>query len=133
VFNYFQAALVLYGDHVLTARQVIFVALEMLDSGQYELGHLATSVQDVIRRRRITREVALQLTAEASEAARSGALSGRNDLPPFEDIAEAFRARVRELGPIEPFEPDAAAVLDYVRLVDEEHEHRRNRRRRGVP
>ena len=32
VFNYFQAALVLYEDKVLSARQVIFVALEMLDS-----------------------------------------------------------------------------------------------------
>jgi hypothetical protein len=131
VFNYFQAALVLYGDRVLSARQVIFVALEMLDSRQFELGHLATSVQDVIRRGRLSRETALQLTAEASEAARSGALSGRNDLPPFEQIAEAFRARVRELGPIEPYRFDPDAPLDYVRLVDEEHEHRRTRRRRG--
>lgn len=129
VFNYFQAALVLYADHVLSARQVIFVALEMLDSGQFELGHLATSVQDVIRRGRINREVALQLSAEASEAARSGALSGRNDLPPFEQIAEAFRERVRELGPTEPYQFEPTAPLDYVRLVDEEHEHRRSRRR----
>lgn len=131
VFNYFQAALVLYGDHILTARQVIFVALEMLDSKQFELGHLATSVQDIIRRGRITREVALQLIADAHDAARSGALSGRNDLPPFEQIAQAFRARVRELGPIEPVQHEPAAPLDYVRLVDQEHEHRRVRRRRG--
>jgi hypothetical protein len=131
VFNYFQAALVLYGDRILTARQVIFVALEMLDSRQFELGHLATSVQDVIRRGRITREVALQLTAEAQEAARSGALSGRNDLPPFEQISQAFRERVRELGPTEPYQFEPTAPLDYVRLVDEEHEHRRIRRRRG--
>ncbi|HEX2686128.1 MAG TPA: HAD family hydrolase, partial [Kofleriaceae bacterium] len=130
VFNYFQAALVLYSDRVLSARQVIFVALEMLDSGQYELGHLATSVQDVIRRGRITRDTALQLTAEAQEAARSGALSGRTDLPPFEQIANAFRDRVRELGPSEPQLVESSAPLDYVRLVDEEHEHRRNRRRR---
>jgi hypothetical protein len=132
VFNYFQAALVLYGDRVLTARQVIFVALEMLDSRQFELSHLATSVQDVIRRGRITREVVLQLTGEASEAAKSGALSGRNDLPPFEQIAQAFRERVRELGPIEPAPAEAMAPLDYVRLVDEEHDHRRARRRRGL-
>jgi hypothetical protein len=133
VFNYFQAAMVLYGDRVLSARQVIFVALEMLDSGQYELGHLATSVQDIIRRGRITREVTLQLTAEAQDAARSGALSGRTDLPPFEKIAEAFRERVRELGPTELVLPyEVAAPLDYVRLVDEEHEHRRTRRRRGA-
>jgi hypothetical protein len=132
VFNYFQAALVLYEDKVLTARQVIFVALEMLDSGQYELGHLATSVQDVIRRGRISRETALQLTAEAGEAAKSGALSGRTDLPPFERIAEAFRERVRELGGTVPQEVPPAEPLDYVRLVDEEHEHRRTRRKDGV-
>ncbi|HSR98592.1 MAG TPA: haloacid dehalogenase-like hydrolase [Kofleriaceae bacterium] len=131
VFNYFQAAMVLYGDRVLSARQVIFVALEMLDSRQFELSHLATSVQDVIRRGRITREVALQLTVEAHEAARSGALSGRNDLPPFEQIAEAFRDRVRELGPIEPTSAEASPPIDYVRLVDQEHEHRRLRRRHG--
>lgn len=132
VYNYFQAALVLYSDKVLTARQVIFVALEMLDSGQFELGHLATSVQDVIRRGRITRDKALELVAEANEAAASGALSGRTDLPPFEKIAEAFRERVRELGRTfieEP--PQDHEPLDYVRLVDEEHEHRHRRRRHG--
>ncbi|MDB4957218.1 MAG: hypothetical protein JWO36_4787 [Myxococcales bacterium] len=133
VFNYFQAALVLYEDKVLSARQVIFVALEMLDSGQYELGHLATSVQDVIRRGRVSRETALQLTAEASEASKSGALSGRIDLPPFERIAEAFRERVRELGGTTPLDDvPPAETLDYVRLVDEEHEHRRTRRRDGI-
>lgn len=133
VFNYFQAALVLYQDHVLSARQVIFVALEMLDSGQYELGHLATSIQDIIRRGRVSRESALQLTAEAHEASKSGALSGRTDLPPFEKIAESFRARVRELGTSEMTDWDTFdEPLDYVRLVDEEHEHRRSRRRQGM-
>lgn len=132
VFNYFQAALVLYEDKVLSARQVIFVALEMLDSKQYELGHLATSVQDLIRRGRLTREVALQLTSEATDAAKSGALSGRSDLPPFEKIAEEFRERVRELGGTQPVPWESAEPLDYVRLVDEEHEHRRARRKQGL-
>ncbi len=132
VFNYFQTALVLYEDRVLSARQVIFVALEMLDSKQYELGHLATSVQDIIRRGSVSRESGLQLAAEAQEAAKSGALSGRNDLPPFEDIARSFRDRVRELGGIPPAPAEEPEPLDYVRLVDEEHEHRRNRRRRGM-
>ena len=133
VFNYFQTALVLYQDKVLSARQVIFVALEMLDSGQYELGHLATSVQDVIRRGRITRDTALALAAEAHEAAKSGALSGRSDLPPFELIAEAFRDRVRELGTLPTSGPPTESEpLDYVRLVDEEHEHRRKRRKHGM-
>jgi hypothetical protein len=129
VFNYFQAALVLYADGILSARQILFVALEMLDSKQYELGNLATSVQDVIRRGRVKRETALQLAAEAHEAAKSGALSGRNDLPPFEQIADAFRKRVQELGPIEPAPAESGAPLDYVRLVDEEHDNRRSNRR----
>ncbi len=132
VFNYFQAAMVLYEDKVLSARQVVFVALEMLDSGQYELGHLATSVQDIIRRGRVSRETALQLTAEAAEAAKSGALSGREDLPPFESIAESFRARVRELGTTSTPPVELAEPLDYVRLVDEEHENRRVRRKHGM-
>jgi hypothetical protein len=132
VYNYFQAALVLYEDSVLSARQVIFVALEMLDSGQYELGHLATSVQDVIRRGLMPRDAALRLATEAHEAATSGALSGRTDLPPFERIADAFRSRVRELGTALAAEPPATEPLDYVRLVDEEHEQRRKRRRHGV-
>ena len=130
VYNYYQAALVLYEDKVLSARQVIFVALEMLDSGQYELGHLATSIQDVIRRGRIQRETALRLAEEASDAARSGALSGRTDLPPFEQIAQAFRERVRELGGSTDVTWDDEP-LDYVRMVDEEHEQRRTRRKHG--
>lgn len=131
VFNYFQAAMVLYQDKVLSARQVIFVALEMLDSKQYQLGHLATSVQDIIRRGRVSRECALQLSAEAAEAAMSGALSGRTDLPPFEQISEAFRDRVRELGHLE-HAPWVEEPLDYVRLVDDEHHHRHKRRRDGM-
>lgn len=131
VYNYFQAALVLYEDKVLSARQVIYVALEMLDSQQYELGHLATSVQDIIRRGRVSRDTALLLSAEANEAAKSGALSGRSDLPPFEKIAEAFRERVRALGATPAVVSELREPLDYVRLVDEEHEHRRARRKQG--
>jgi hypothetical protein len=132
VFNYFQSALVLYGDGVLTARQVMFVALEMLDSGQYELAGLANSVQDLMRRGRLEREVALRLVGEAQEAAASGALSGRSDLPPFDQIAAAFRDRVRDLGGVAPVPWGEELALDYVRLVDEEHEQRRERRKSGL-
>lgn len=132
VFNYFQSALVLYADGVLTARQVMFVALEMLDSKQYELSTLANSVQDLMRRGRLDRDVALRLVGEAQEAAASGALSGRTDLPPFDRIAAAFRDRVRDLGGVPPMSFEDPPALDYVRLVDEEHEQRRERRRQGL-
>jgi hypothetical protein len=133
IFNYFQAAMVLFGDGVLSARQVLFVAFEMLDSRQFELGTLANSVQDLLRRGRLDRDVALRLARESADAANQGALTGRTDLPPFEQISRAFVDRVRQLGDLRPppFPPDDP--LDYVKLVDEEHESRRQRRRRGAP
>ena len=132
VYNYFQGALVLYADGVLSARQVMFVAIEMIDSGQFELGTLANSMQDLLRRGKLEREVALRLADEAAQAAHEGALAGRTDLPPFETIAERFRERIRQLGSVPPLGwTNEDEVLDYVSLVDEEHQNRRERRRRG--
>jgi hypothetical protein len=132
VYNYFQAALILYSDGVLSARQVIFVAIEMIDSGQFELGTLANSMQDLLRRGRLERDTALRLADEAAEAARSGALTKRSDLPPFDTIAERFRERIRQLGGAVPLGwTNEDEPLDYVDLVDEEHANRRERRKRG--
>ncbi len=132
VFNYFQAALVLYGDGVLSARQVVFIAFEMLDSGQYELATLANSLQDLMRRGRLTVELALRLAAELARDAAAGALPTRADLPPFDAIARAFTDRVRELRGAAPLPwPSEPEALDYVALVDAEHEHRRTRRKHG--
>lgn len=132
VYNYFQAALVLYADGVLSARQVMFVAIEMIDSGQFEIGTLANSMQDLLRRGRLDRQVALRLADEAAEAARAGALSGSPDLPPFETISERFRERVRQLGgAVSLGWTNEDEILDYVALVDEEHANRRERRRGG--
>lgn len=134
VYNYFQAALVLYADHVLDARQVLFVAFEMLDSHQYQLPILANSLQDLMRRNRIAGSTVLQLADELREIARTTpAVLARPDVPPFEDVARAFTDRVRELKGATPVPwPETMAPLDYVALVDEEHHHRGDRRRRGV-
>lgn len=131
VFNYFQIALILFGDGVLSARQVLFVALEMLDSKQFELGTLANSMQDLMRRGRLARAVASQLVAEAEIAAAAGALANRPDLPAFDRIAAVFRERITNLGDTPPMEFEEVP-LDYVRLVDEEHAHRKTRRQHGV-
>jgi hypothetical protein len=133
VYNYFQAALVLYADGVLDARQVVFVAFEMLDSKQFPLPILANSLQDLMRRNRLARETALALADGLRELAKSApnALQ-RPDLPPFDDVARAFADRVRELknAPPPPW-PSTIEPLDYVALVDEEHGNRRDRRRSG--
>lgn len=127
VFNHFQAALVLYEDGVLTSRQVLFVAFEMLDSGQYQLPLLANSLQDMLRRGRLDGQTVLRLADEVRTLAASGI--GRPEMPPFDAVARAFVDRVRELRgtppPIWPSEP----AIDYVALVDEEHVARREKRR----
>ena len=133
IFNYFQAALLLYADGVLSARQVLFVAADMLESEEHELSTLANSLQELIRRGRISTDVANKLATEASEAAASGALSQLPNLPPFEQIAEEFRERVRELGGAAALEwPDENPNVDYVSLVDAEHHKRRKNKKRSM-
>ena len=130
IFNYFQAALILYEDGQLDARQVLFVALEMLDAPEYELSTLANSLQDLLRRGRMDAATAERLSLEANEAAAHGALAGHDELPPFDEIAWAFAQRVRQLGNSPPLEwPDDNPHLDYVGMVAEEHDTRHDRRR----
>ena len=129
VFNYFQAALVLYQDAVLTARQVLFVAFEMLDSGQYQLSLLANSLQDLLRRSRLDGDTVLRLADETRKLAEAGI--DRPDLPPFDEVARAFADRVRELRGLQPLAwPSDPDPIDYVALVDEEHVNRREKKRR---
>ncbi len=128
IYNYFQAALVLYGDKVLTAQQVLFVAREMLDSPEHEIPTLANSLQDLLRRGRLARTVALDLSAEIDQAAAGAA--DRDSRREAEGIAAAFRDRVRQLGAAPPLDnPEGEPRLDYVALVDAEFQHRRRRRR----
>jgi hypothetical protein len=129
IYNYFQAALVLYGDRVLTAQQVLFVAREMLDSPEHEIPTLANSLQDLVRRGRLPRAVAIELAGEIQQAAAGAA--DRDGRRVAEGIAAAFHDRVRHLGGVPPLEqPEVNPRLDYVELVDAEYQHRRGGRRR---
>jgi len=131
IYNYFQAALILYGDRVLTAHQVLFVAREMLESPEHEIPTLANSLQDLVRRGRLARSIALEL-ASAIQGAAAGA-ADKDSRRAAEGIAAAFHDRVRNLGSAPPLEnPEVNPRLDYVALVDAEYQHRRGRRpRRG--
>jgi hypothetical protein len=133
VFNYFQAALVLYADSVIDALQVMYIAIEMLDSRQYQLATLANSLQDLMRRNRLAGAVVLQLADELQTLTQNGGLPSRPDLPSFAVVARAFSDRVRELGGAAPLPwPADPDPLDYVSLVDQEHHNRRDQRRRGA-
>lgn len=130
VYNYFQAALMLYTDGVLDARQVMFIAFEMLESGQYQLATLANSLQDLMRRNRLAGDVVLRLSDEVRTQATGEVMATRPHIPPFDTVARAFADRVRELRGAPPLAwPSDPEPLDYVSLVDQEHTARREKRR----
>jgi hypothetical protein len=120
IYNYFQAALVLYGDGQLGASDVLGVAREMLASGDYAISSLANSLQDLLRRGRLDREVAVRLALESQALVETDGAAWR-DLP-RDEIAWAFATRVRALGQLPPPEPDGPpgpARLDYAALLEE--------------
>jgi hypothetical protein len=124
IYNYFQAALVLYGDQLLDSNQVLFVARDMLASEEYSLATLANSLQDLIRRGRLVDGAAQALCLELSEIA-AGAAAPPDGQPTADEIAWAFAERIRNLGGAPPIEwPDRSPDLDYVKLVDQEYRRR---------
>lgn len=116
VYNYFQAALVLYGDGQLDARAVLGVGREMLASQDYSVSSLANSLQDLLRRGRLDRAAGMRLALESQDLVESG--RDFSDLPK-EEIAWAFATRVRALGHLpEPAPtPRGPARLDYLALL----------------
>ncbi len=93
IFNYFQAALVLLGDGVLTGQQVLKVALEMIQSAGYNLLTLSNSFQDLTRR-----GLPLQHVAESLVKAMEGPHALMNAMRPVPDIVTAFTKRLAALG-----------------------------------
>jgi hypothetical protein len=130
IYNYFQGALVLYGDRLLGARDVLGVAREMIASGDYALTQLANSLQDLLLRGRLSPKVALELAQECLALVDLNA-GDWADLPPKDTIAEAFLARVRALGAAgqSATPPPAPARLDYAALVAEDRARKKAEKR----
>jgi hypothetical protein len=117
IYNYFQAALILYADGELAAVDVVAVAREMLASGEHELATLANSLQDLIRRGRLDREIAARLSLEAQGVIDANRKAWAH-LPPNEEIAWAFATRVRSLGDHAIQRPPETTPIDYVALAE---------------
>ncbi len=119
VYNYFQAALLLYVDGLLTARQVLFVASDMLSTKYFSVPSLANSLQDLIIRGEVTRANIDQLSSDASETTIGEAI----DKASVDDILSEAQERVLALGKLSVSKPTVGPI-DYVSLVDQEHESR---------
>jgi uncharacterized protein DUF2183 len=112
VFNYFQAALVLMADGVLSAPQVVRVAVEMVQSAGYNLLTLANSFQDMIRRGHPLQELANPLV-EALQTPNPI----MNAMRPVPDIVAAFTKRLSVLGASPP--PPKPVKINYLELLDD--------------
>ncbi|MCS6912109.1 MAG: DUF2183 domain-containing protein [Myxococcales bacterium] len=119
IYNYFQAALVLFQDQLLDAPAVMRVALEMADKHGYSLDMLRNSLQDVLRRGRV-QPAAVQALGQAVLDS-SQQLPALGELPAARDLVRAFAQRMRELGPL-PSEvpPPAQGPIDYLKAMEED-------------
>ncbi|MHB8872133.1 MAG: phosphatase domain-containing protein [Myxococcaceae bacterium] len=119
VFNYFQAALVLAADGHLSAPQVVRVAVEMVQTGAYNLLTLSNSFQDLVRR-----GLPLAGVADALTQVLQGPQALLAAFRPVPDIVAAFTKRLAALGATPA--PAAVKEIDYLALL--EHALPRNKK-----
>jgi hypothetical protein len=121
IYNYFQAALVLYEGRLLEAPAVMRVALEMVDKHGYSMDALRNSLQDLLRRGRL----GLPAVQALGETVAGGAahLPALGELPGARELIRSFAQRLRELGPL----PEGAGAhrgesdpIDYLKALEED-------------
>jgi hypothetical protein len=122
IFNYFQAALVLMADGHLSAPQVLKVMVDLIQSAGHNLGTLANSLQDLIRR-----GLPLQEVAQSLGEALQGPQAMLQVVRPLPDILAAFTKRAASLGA--PVPPARAKDIDYLSLLDHARPRTHQKRR----
>lgn len=127
IYNYFQAALVLYQEQRLPADAVVRIAVEMVEKHGYTLDSLRNSLQDLLRRGRLA-WVAMQQLGAAIEGG-----DGQADLLPalgsLPDTRELLRTLARGLrGLLKEtvyLSPQEDAQIDYLTALEEDLPRRR--------
>jgi hypothetical protein len=123
IFNYFQAAMVLFEDGRLSPSSVVRVALEMVDRFGYTLDALRNSLGDILRRGRIkvstARALAVELTQQ--EIPQLGALPGAREL------LVAFASRIHDLGDPPPPPLPQPGEIDYLAALEVDLPRKRKR------
>jgi hypothetical protein len=114
IYNFFQAALVLFGERLLSGQAVLRVAAEMVGSAGYSLTSLSNSLQDLMRRGYA--EVGA-LTGLADEVEKYASLF--DVFRPARDIIEAFGRRIAPMAETRPASPPESDRLDYLALIDD--------------
>jgi hypothetical protein len=129
IYNYFQAALVLYQDRRLAPGAVVRVAVEMVDKHAYSLESLRNSLQDLLRRGCVHLESVRALgEAIAGGAGETDLLPALGALPSTRELLRTLAHGLRDLGPLSDRElllPQTAAI-DYLLALEQDlPRHRR--------
>jgi hypothetical protein len=115
VFNYFQAAVVMFEDAQLSSAAVVRVALEMVDRFGYTVDALRNSLQDLLRRARLRRSTARALADELTE---EGGIPQLGALPSARELLLSFATRVRQLGDVPSMQVPLEAPIDYLAALE---------------
>jgi hypothetical protein len=124
IFNYFQAAMVLLEDGQLSVPSVVRVALEMVDRFGYTLDALRNSLQDLLRRTRLSRSTARTL-ADDLNGERVPQLGAR---PESRALLLEFGNHVRALGELPSLAVPLDAPIDYLAALEVDLPKRRKSR-----
>lgn len=133
VYNYFQAALVLYQDRRLSAAAVVRIAVEMIDKHGYSLEALRNSMHDLLRRSRLRTEVVTTLgTAIAEGEGEQDLLPALGTLPSTRDLLRALARGLRDLGLPDSPEPAEGSSpveqpIDYLQALEVDLPRKRKR------
>ncbi|HXU71352.1 MAG TPA: phosphatase domain-containing protein [Polyangia bacterium] len=114
VFNYFQAAMVMFEDAQLSSPAVVRVALEMVDRYGYTIDALRNSLQDLLRRGRLRRSTARTLAEELTDEK----IPSLGALPSARELLISFAARVRQLGDVPSLAMPLEAPIDYLAALE---------------
>ncbi len=111
VYNYFQAALVLFSSGHLGASGVVAVTQAFIDADRHSPAELANLFQDILRRGHLPPTAMEQLGMAVQEV--EGAP------PEARDVVWHCIQRFTDLGPLEPFRSSAPPEdADYLKLLD---------------
>jgi hypothetical protein len=124
IYNYFQAALVLFADQRLTAGSVVRVAVEMVDKHSYSVEALRNSLQDMLRRRRMGLDRVRALgEAIAGGEGEADLLPALGAMPSTRELLRALATGLRDMGPLplqEQLAVPSSEAVDYLLALEQD-------------
>ena len=123
VYNYLQAAVILWQDGHLRSASVARVALEMIDRFSYSIDALKNSLEDLIRRGRMRAD----RVAELGASLLADDLPAIGELPGSREELRAFGKRISQLPDVRrAARTISSAPIDYLAALEADLPHRRH-------